>query len=151
MLWLACVNLFGVSVGIIPRATMRVAPDEPQNDGGFVSAHSCFRFLVGPLCRSRHQVSAVAKRVGILGCVSIETSLQRCAQDSSVEAGFARGNRPRDPREFVSQCAGHHIGVSSREHLSCPGDQWSRIFIESLHEHSCALDQQPANSCLPAY
>jgi hypothetical protein len=36
MLWLACVNLFGVLKGITPRATMRVAPNEPQNDGGFI-------------------------------------------------------------------------------------------------------------------
>src|SRR3954469_12723900 len=35
MLWLACLNLFGVLKGITPRATMRVAPNEPQNDGGF--------------------------------------------------------------------------------------------------------------------
>jgi hypothetical protein len=26
---LACLNLFGVVVGIVPRATMRFAPDDP--------------------------------------------------------------------------------------------------------------------------
>lgn len=36
ILWLACVNLFGVLKGITPRATMKVAPDEPQSDGGFL-------------------------------------------------------------------------------------------------------------------
>jgi hypothetical protein len=28
---LACVNLFGVVVGITPRATMKFAPDSPKN------------------------------------------------------------------------------------------------------------------------
>jgi len=36
MLWLACVNLFGISKGITPCTTIRVAPNEPQNDGGFI-------------------------------------------------------------------------------------------------------------------
>ncbi|WP_278648288.1 hypothetical protein, partial [Burkholderia lata] len=37
MLWLACLNLSGVVVGITPRATMRVAPDGPKKPLGFES------------------------------------------------------------------------------------------------------------------
>lgn len=42
---------------------MRVAPNEPQNDDGFIRASPCFGFFVGPLCRSRHQLSAVVNQL----------------------------------------------------------------------------------------
>ncbi|CAL8480925.1 protein of unknown function (plasmid) [Caballeronia sp. S22] len=36
-MWLACLNLSGVVVGISPRATMRIAPDDPEKPIGFKS------------------------------------------------------------------------------------------------------------------
>ncbi len=36
-MWLACLNLSGVVVGIAPRATMRVAPGGPEKVLGFES------------------------------------------------------------------------------------------------------------------
>ncbi|TCK31904.1 hypothetical protein B0G84_1878 [Paraburkholderia sp. BL8N3] len=36
-MWLACLNLSGVVVGKSPRATMRVAPDDPEKSIGFKS------------------------------------------------------------------------------------------------------------------
>jgi hypothetical protein len=41
MVWLACLNLSGVLVGITPRATMRVAPDDPKKPLGFESRIYC--------------------------------------------------------------------------------------------------------------
>ncbi|RIJ86075.1 hypothetical protein RSP822_12095 [Ralstonia solanacearum] len=41
MVWLACLNLSGVVVGMVPRATMRVAPDGPKNRRGFESRFFC--------------------------------------------------------------------------------------------------------------
>jgi hypothetical protein len=37
MLWLPCINLSGVFVGMSPRATMSVAPDDPERRLGFES------------------------------------------------------------------------------------------------------------------
>jgi hypothetical protein len=60
---MACFNLSGVVVEIALRATMRVAPDNPENAGGFESM-SGYRLFVRPVCRSRHQISAIAKPDG---------------------------------------------------------------------------------------
>lgn len=42
---LACVNLFGVVLGIAPRATMRFAPDGPKN------GHSLEDLFLDQVCR----------------------------------------------------------------------------------------------------
>jgi hypothetical protein len=42
---LACVNLFGVVLGLAPRATMRFAPDGPKN------GHSLEDLFLDQVCR----------------------------------------------------------------------------------------------------
>src|SRR3954452_7973259 len=105
MLWLACLNLFGVLKGITPRATMRVAPNEPQNDGGFtyepilVSGSSLGHCAVHVISCQRSQ-----NQLGNL-CTAIRCSLCQHGCNSSVETRLARGNCPCDSGQFVGQRA----------------------------------------------
>jgi hypothetical protein len=60
---MACFNLSGVVVEIALRATMRVAPDNPETPAAS-KAMSGYRLFVRPVCGSRHQISAIAKPDG---------------------------------------------------------------------------------------
>ena len=60
---MVCFNLFGVLVQIALRATMRVALTILKTLAAS-KAMSGYRLFVAPVCRSRHQISALKKPDG---------------------------------------------------------------------------------------
>jgi hypothetical protein len=86
-------------MGKFPRATMRIAPNDPKKFLG-LGAYRVFRLFVGSDCRSRHQVPVVAKPGGYFVKVNPAETAAICGESSRhdhltrIERGVIRSECP---------------------------------------------------------
>src|SRR6476620_9450104 len=147
-MWLACLNLSGVCWGT-PRATMRVAPDDPKKPLGFIkpifmSGSSPGRLAVHIICCS---TIAKPEKGSWYSCIS------RVRPPWCLALLQTRYDWPLSPRRYAPACwprrrPPHWSGVAAT--ASVPSRPGALLMLQSQHINPGTLDQQASEVLVTA-